>query len=391
MNHRENTAIGGIDTAQRVRASASVTDVEAIRKDRVASIAPTMDPDPEILVFNLKQRYTGVSATVNALVPIQSGQWRLGYCGTRLSNGVDGMSLGDAFRISRKPPPGRAFRIWHVRRDHEMVAGLLARDVLRLPIRLAFTSAAQRRHGAFPRWLIGKMDAVIATTLQAAACVSNTTAVVPHGVDLNRFVPIQDRFTAWQASGLPGQFGIGSFGRIRPDKGTDVFVNAMLQALPNLPGVTAVVAGQARPEHAAFLLRLKQKVIDAGLTDRIHFLGEIPAHEVHLWYQRCLLCVACPREEPFGLTPFEAAATASAVVCSRTGAFELLIDPGVNGELVPTGDAKALANAVYSVMSDPYRATRMGQQARLDVARRFSLQAEADGIGRVYTSLFEGH
>ena len=33
--------------------------------------------DPEVIVFNLKKRYTGVSATVNALVPIQLGQWRL--------------------------------------------------------------------------------------------------------------------------------------------------------------------------------------------------------------------------------------------------------------------------------------------------------------------------
>lgn len=391
MNHSENITSRRIDIVQPERPMANVAGFEPMRREHMASFASTIDPDPEIVVFNLKQRYTGVSATVNALVPIQSGQWRLGYCGTRLSNGVTGMSLGDALRISRKPPPGRAFRIWHVRRDHEMLAGLLARDVLRLPVRLAFTSAAQRRHGRFPRWLIGQMDAVIATTLQAAACVPNTTAVVPHGVDLNRFVPVQDRFKAWQDSGLPGQFGIGNFGRIRPDKGTDVFVDAMLQALPNLPGVTAVVAGQARPEHAAFLLGLKQRVFDAGLSDRIHFLGEIPAHEVHLWYQRCLMCVACPREEPFGLTPFEAAATACVVVCSRTGAFEHLIDPGVNGELVPTGDAKALADAVYSVMSNPYRAMRMGQQARLDVARRFSLQAEADGIGRVYTSLFEGH
>lgn len=38
--------------------------------------------DPEVVVFNLKKRYTGVSATVNALVPVQLTQWRLAYCGT---------------------------------------------------------------------------------------------------------------------------------------------------------------------------------------------------------------------------------------------------------------------------------------------------------------------
>lgn len=44
--------------------------------------------DPEVIVFNLKKRYTGVSATVNALVPLQLKQWAMAYCGTPLSNGV---------------------------------------------------------------------------------------------------------------------------------------------------------------------------------------------------------------------------------------------------------------------------------------------------------------
>ena len=114
--------------------------------------------DPEVIVFNLKKRYTGVSATVNALVPIQLGQWRLAYCGTPLPHGVPGMTLKQAIALSRKPPAGRPFRIWHVRRDHEMMAGLWARDVLRLPIKLVFTSAAQHLHGRFPRWLISRMD-----------------------------------------------------------------------------------------------------------------------------------------------------------------------------------------------------------------------------------------
>ena len=126
-----------------------------------APAALTPDPDPEVIVFNLKRRYTGVSATVNALVPIQARQWRLAYCGTPLPHGMPGLTLRQAIALSRRPPAGRPFRIWHVRRDHEMAAGLWARDVLRLPVRLVFTSAAQHRHGWFPRWLISRMDAVI--------------------------------------------------------------------------------------------------------------------------------------------------------------------------------------------------------------------------------------
>ena len=348
---------------------------------------PSLSDDPEVIVFNLKKRYTGVSATVNALVPLQMTQWRLGYCGTTQSNGVPGLTLGQAIKLSKQAPAGRPFRIWHVRRDHEMMAGLWARDVLRLPIKLVFTSAAQHVHGAFPRWLISRMDAVISTTQKAADCVPNTTAVVHHGIDLTRFGRV-DKTTAWADSGLPGQYGIGVFGRVRHDKGTDVYVDAMLKVLPNFPQFTAVIAGLAQAKHQAFEAELKTRIAAAGLTDRIVFLGEVPSGEVHRWYQRCLLCVACPRYEPFGLTPFEAASTGCALLCSRTGAFEELVQPGINGELVPTGDADALAQALQTLLAQPDHLVAMGLQARERVVNHFSLQKEADGIGAVYRQLW---
>ncbi|MEJ2803233.1 glycosyltransferase family 4 protein [Comamonadaceae bacterium PP-2] len=353
-------------------------------------VAPRLSNDPEVIVFNLKRRFSGVSATVNALVPLQMQQWQLGYCGNTLPNGVEGMSLARAVLVSRRPPAGREFRIWHVRRDPEMIAGLFARDVLRLPIRLIFTSAAQHRHGAFVRGLISRMDAVISTTSRAAAFVPNTTAVVPHGIALHRFSPPADKFQAWAESGLPGRYGIGVFGRVRHDKGTDVFVDAMIEALPDLPGATAVIAGLCQPRHQAYQDELKARIATAGLTDRVVFLGEVPMGDIHLWYQRCLVCVACPRYEPFGLTPFEAGASGCALVCSRTGAFEALIEPGVQGQLVPTGDAGATAQAVREVLRTPEHAVAMGQRARERVAGSFALQDEASGIGRVYERLWHG-
>ena len=76
-----------------------------------------------------------------------------------------------------------------MRRNTEMRAALWARDVLRLPVKIVFTSAAIRRHSAFPRWLISRMDAVIATTEAAASFVPHVRGIVPHGVDTERFFP----------------------------------------------------------------------------------------------------------------------------------------------------------------------------------------------------------
>ncbi len=50
-----------------------------------------------------------------------------------------------------------------------MLFGLLLRDVLRMPIRLLFTSAAQRNHSRYTRWLIAKMDAVVATSARSGS------------------------------------------------------------------------------------------------------------------------------------------------------------------------------------------------------------------------------
>ena len=368
----------------QVRCAASLRS--PIDQARVMSLSP----NPEVIVFNLKERYTGVSATVNALVPLQMEQWPLGYCGTTLSNGVRGMTLREATRLSRHPPPDRPFRIWHVRRDHEMMAGLWARDLLKLPIRLVFTSAAQHRHGWFPRWLISRMDAVISTTDKAASFVPNTSAVVAHGIDLARFSPSPDKLAAWADSGLPGRYGIGVFGRVRLDKGTDVFVEAMIAVLPQFPEATAVIAGLAQPQHRTFEESLRQKIAAAGLSQRIVFLGEVPASRVADWYQRCLICVACPRYEPCGLTPVEAAATGCALICSRTGAFEALVQPGVNGLLVDTGDASGLAQALSTLLADPTTTATLGRHALDRVRMDFTLEREADGIGAVYRRLFAG-
>jgi mannosyltransferase len=345
--------------------------------------------DIELLVTNIKKRYTGVSGTINALLPIQSKMRRLKLIGDALPNGIASISFIDAIRISKQAlPNGKQFRIWHVRRDPEMIRAIFARDVLKLPIKLVFTSAAKHQHGRFASWLISKMDAVISTTPEAASYVANTTKVVPHGVDTNRFTPPTSKKAAWASANLPGEFGIGTFGRVRDDKGSDVFVHAMLELLPKYPKFTAVILGLCQPQHQSFQKKLQDEIDAAGLSKRLLFMGEIPADKVGEWYQRSLITVACPRYEPFGLTVLEGMACASAVVASRTGAFEDIVIPGVTGDLVPTGNVAALVKALEPLMANPLVALQMGEQGRQRVIDQYSITREAEGIDSVYESLW---
>jgi len=64
-----------------------------------------------------------------------------------------------------------------------------------------------------------------------------------------------------------------------------------------------------------------------------------------------------------------------------------VVEDGVSGVLIPTGDAEALAAALEPLMRDVARATAMGECGRERVLARFSLDAEAARIGEVYRPL----
>lgn len=355
--------------------------------------------NPHVIITNMKKRYTGVSGTINALMPVQARDLEIGFVGEDLPGAqlakaqhpqnFHYLSVWQAIALSRKKLPDGRHRIWHVRRDPEMMLVIFLRDVLRFPIKLVFTSAAKHRHSWFPRWLISKMDGVIATTPEAASFVPNTTKVVFHGASLERFTPPENKSTAWRRTSLPGKLGIGLFGRIRPTKGTDIFVDAMIKVLPDYPNFTAIITGQVLAAEDNYKQTMDEKIRAAGLAERIVFLGNLPADQIPIWYQNVAIMVACPRYEPFGITPLEAMASGCAVVASRTGAFEYIVLPGETGELVPTGDVDALAVAVKKLMSDTRTIEHMGRAGRARVTAEFSIEKEAQGIADVYRTVLQ--
>ena len=192
---------------------------------------------------------------------------------------------------------------------------------------------------------------------------------------------------AFAEAQLPGRYAIGCFGRVRAQKGTDVFVDAMCRLLPRYPDFTAVIVGAIVPEQIVFANDLKRRIETAGLQSRIVMTGELPIGQVQRWYQRLTIYAFTSRNEGFGLTLIEAMSVGSALVASRAGAAELVVEDGITGVLIPPGDADALAAALEPLMRDPGLATTMGERARARVLEKFSLDAEANAIAGVYRTL----
>src|SRR6185437_11449346 len=159
------------------------------------------------------------------------------------------------------------------------------------------------------------------------------------------------------------------------------------QLLPRYPEFTAVVVGAITPEQTAFANGLKKRIEATGLQSRIIITGELPIEEVQRWYQRLTIYAFTSRNEGFGLTLIEAMSAGAALVASRAGAAELVVEHGVSGVLVPPGDADALVAALEPLLRDPAACAAMGARGRERVIARFSLDAEAKAIAEVYRTL----
>jgi mannosyltransferase len=255
------------------------------------------------------------------------------------------------------------------------------------PLKLVFTSAAQRHHSWITRWLIRRMDAIIATSDISASFLKREATVIPHGVDTDRYSPPPDRAAAFAESRLPGRYAIGCFGRVRAQKGTDVFVDAMCRLLPSYPDFTAVVVGGITTEQTAFANDLKKRIEATGLGSRIVITGELSIEDVQRWYQRLTIYAFTSRNEGFGLTLIESMSVGAALVASRAGAAGLVVEDGVTGVLTLPGDVDALVAALEPMMRDPAAAATMGMRGRVRVLEKFSLDAEASRIADVYRNI----
>ena len=339
----------------------------------------------EVVAPNLKRRLSGVTATVVRLLPVQARTIGIAATGQGLPAHVPRVPLGSVLLMS-----GRKSRVWHARRNTEMLLGLFLRLVLRKRLKLVFTSASQRRHTHYTRWLIARMDAVVSTSQRTASYLRRSSRVILHGIDAAAFRPPADRRALRRILGLSEGFTIGCFGRIRRQKGTDVFVDAMLEVLPHHPEVQALVMGRATAGHLAFVQSLRDRVSRAGLESRVRFLPEAPVDAMPRWYQALDLFVAPQRWEGFGVTPLEAMACGVPVIATTVGAFDELVVEGTTGRLVPPGDVGRMRAAVDEALASPDTLREWSVAARRRVEEGFRIENEAAALNALYRELLDG-
>jgi glycosyltransferase involved in cell wall biosynthesis len=172
-----------------------------------------------------------------------------------------------------------------------------------------------------------------------------------------------------------------SVGRLVPRKGIDT----VLRALPMLPeSVTYRIVGDGPDEP-----RLRRLAQNLNLHARVQFLGNLSGAALAEEYQRCVLFVLPSRRTPdgelegLGLVFFEAAAWGRPVLAGRSGGEVDAVVDGETGLLVDGESVEQVAAAIDTLLNDPERLRRLGDQGRKRVETTHNWQRAAASVDEV--------
>ena len=335
-----------------------------------------------VIAPNFKKRWSGVTSTIFRLLPLQAKQIEIVSVGPSLPASLPKISFMTLLGLSPNKP-----RIWHARRNLEMLVGLILKKLFRKNLKLVFTSDAQRHHTKYTKKLISRMDAVIAGSQKAADYLDVPHIVIHHGIDTETFKPILDKTERRHKLDLPQGNLIGCFGRIRPQKGVDIFIEVMIKACAEDPLAIGIICGHTTADHKEFEADLRARVADAGLSDRIIFLGTQPSDRLPLLFAALDIYLAPQRNEGFGLTPLEAMASGVPVIATTAGAFEEMVLSGETGYIVEIEDIVNMTERLMELLSNERRRKALAYASIERVYQHFDIKVEAAALVKLYQDL----
>ena len=172
--------------------------------------------------------------------------------------------------------------------------------------------------------------------------------VVPCGVNLNLFQPVDRSVARRQLGFKQNESMILYVGRFEPLKGLD----RLLEAVTHLRDyrIRLVIIGGDDPEttETQNLMQLSQKW---GIQDTVTFEGRIAQENLPPYYSAADVLVVPSHYESFGLVGLESLACGTPVVSTKVGVLDRLLQEGMNGSIVSNGCPKALASSIETFIN----------------------------------------
>ena len=200
--------------------------------------------------------------------------------------------------------------------------------------------------------------------------------VVPFGIPINRFALDEDgcKKVDQLRDGLPSVLFVG---RLVPYKGVEFLVRALTDIKARL-----WIVGSGPLEDS-----LKGLAKEAGIADRIEFLGQVSERDLLAYYHACDVFVlpSITTQEMFGLVQLEAMACRKPVISTTlpTG-VPWVNQHGKTGYTVAPGNSAELSQSIQCLLSSRELREEMGEAGRARVEQHFTSRKMAEAMLQVY-------
>jgi len=202
--------------------------------------------------------------------------------------------------------------------------------------------------------------------------------VIHYGIEPAKFS--EPRVNLRAQWGLNDNAVVGSIGRLEPQKGHDLLIQAMPELCMRVPSARLLIAGHDPRGYGATLRRLIDRL---GLEEKVRLVGF--QEDVVSFLNALDVFAFASSSEGFGQVLVEAMAAAKPVVASKISPLTEIAVDGNTGLLVEPGDPTAFANAIMSLLKNPIERERMGLRGRERVKKFFT----AERMARQTLALYE--
>lgn len=239
----------------------------------------------------------------------------------------------------------------------------------------ALAGSLARISKRYERWFFEKADMVVAPSRSAARYlttdlgVDTPVMIVPNGVDLDRFRPV-DTASFRERHDLPDGPIIGYTGRHGYEKRLEDLIDAVAEG----PEEWSIVLGGDGPAAADLKARADRRDVDAT------FLGFLDREELPAFYSTLDVFAFPSPVETQGLVALESMACGTPVVGVDAGALSETIEAGTTGYHFAAGDHEDFVGAIEQALAERDDLT----DGCLDRRDNIGLQQSISALDRVY-------
>jgi glycosyltransferase involved in cell wall biosynthesis len=213
--------------------------------------------------------------------------------------------------------------------------------------------------------------------------------IVPNGVDTEFFRPGVKDGQILSRYGLEEQNYILFVGRVSPEKGVHILLQAFKQIVNDIPkDFKLVIAGPLTSTFNSAEISGYAKAVMSytkeKLSERVVFTGEIDKNSLRILYSNAYCFVLPSLAEAFPMVLLEAMASGTPPICSTAGGMPDIVIDGVNGLLFRKGDWRDLANKLLLLVQSKNTRNKLAQNAREFVERNYSWKIVSLEIIKAY-------